>query len=170
MLPEATYTFTVPSIHDRIPLDCRIYHPKSSISATHTDKTKRPDPQAQRQGRSSLTPRSDTHPCTPEEPIRDDVSNSTVSRIDDMQRKLESGVRGAIIAHPYAPLGGSSDDPVVQAVGKSLLDCGFVVGTFNFRCVFPTLPFLSQLDLMPLLLYKSSSLFWAAIGHHDPCL
>ncbi|KAI9769165.1 MAG: hypothetical protein M1839_003800 [Geoglossum umbratile] len=41
--------------------------------------------------------------------------------------------RGAVIAHPYAPLGGSYDDPVVAAVGRVLLGRGFVVGTFNFR-------------------------------------
>ncbi|KAI9682096.1 MAG: hypothetical protein M1817_000150 [Caeruleum heppii] len=41
--------------------------------------------------------------------------------------------RGAIIAHPYAPLGGSFDDPVVAAVAQELLQLDFIVGTFNFR-------------------------------------
>jgi hypothetical protein len=41
--------------------------------------------------------------------------------------------RGAILAHPYAPLGGSFDDPVVSFVGGELLDAGCIVGTFNFR-------------------------------------
>jgi alpha/beta superfamily hydrolase len=41
--------------------------------------------------------------------------------------------KGAIIAHPYAPLGGCYDDPVVQSVGKVLLTAGYVVVTFNFR-------------------------------------
>ena len=44
-------------------------------------------------------------------------------------------VRGAIIAHPYAPLGGCCDDPVVSFVGGELLEQGYVVGTFNFRYV-----------------------------------
>ncbi|KAL2755657.1 hypothetical protein ACRALDRAFT_1076818 [Sodiomyces alcalophilus JCM 7366] len=39
----------------------------------------------------------------------------------------------AIVAHPYAPLGGSYDDPIVDVVGETLLRAGFVVGTFNFR-------------------------------------
>ncbi|ROT36303.1 hypothetical protein SODALDRAFT_299062 [Sodiomyces alkalinus F11] len=39
----------------------------------------------------------------------------------------------AIVAHPYAPLGGSYDDPIVNVVGEILLRAGFVVGTFNFR-------------------------------------
>lgn len=43
--------------------------------------------------------------------------------------------QGAIIAHPYAPLGGCCDDPVVSFVGGELLQGGYVVGTFNFRCV-----------------------------------
>lgn len=39
----------------------------------------------------------------------------------------------AVVAHPYAPLGGSYDDPVVDTVATVLLRQGFVVGTFNFR-------------------------------------
>ena len=42
-------------------------------------------------------------------------------------------VKGAIVAHPYAPLGGCFDDPVVLSVTETLLEEGFVVGTFNFR-------------------------------------
>ena len=41
--------------------------------------------------------------------------------------------RGAIVAHPYAPLGGCADDPVVELVAGELLAQSFVVGTFNFR-------------------------------------
>jgi alpha/beta superfamily hydrolase len=45
-----------------------------------------------------------------------------------------SQVRGAIIAHPYAPLGGCYDDPVVGLVVSEMLEhnYGFVC-TFNFR-------------------------------------
>ncbi|KAI1341160.1 Alpha/Beta hydrolase protein [Xylariaceae sp. FL0016] len=39
----------------------------------------------------------------------------------------------AVVAHPYAPLGGCFDDPVVGVVAGCLLELGFVVGTFNFR-------------------------------------
>ncbi|KAL6238880.1 hypothetical protein BDW75DRAFT_189475 [Aspergillus navahoensis] len=42
-------------------------------------------------------------------------------------------VRGAIVAHPYASLGGCYDDPVVSYIGGELLEAGYVVGTFNFR-------------------------------------
>ena len=49
------------------------------------------------------------------------------------QRKMV--VSAAIVAHPYAPLGGSQDDPVVSIIGSVLLKHGFVVGTFNFRYV-----------------------------------
>ncbi|KAI5301346.1 hypothetical protein KEM55_002940 [Ascosphaera atra] len=41
--------------------------------------------------------------------------------------------RAAIVAHPYAPLGGSYDDRVVLTVAGELLELGYVVGTFNFR-------------------------------------
>jgi len=39
----------------------------------------------------------------------------------------------AIVAHPYAPLGGSYDDPVLDEVAGQLLAKDFIVGTFNFR-------------------------------------
>lgn len=39
----------------------------------------------------------------------------------------------AIVAHPYAPLGGCFDDAVVETVSEILLRQGFLVGTFNFR-------------------------------------
>ncbi|KAL4891012.1 Alpha/Beta hydrolase protein [Aspergillus ambiguus] len=42
-------------------------------------------------------------------------------------------VRGAIVAHPYAALGGCYDDPVVSFIGGELLEHGYIVGTFNFR-------------------------------------
>lgn len=44
--------------------------------------------------------------------------------------------KAALIAHPYAPLGGSMDDAVVTTVVDQLLDFDFVVGTFNFRYCF----------------------------------
>ena len=43
---------------------------------------------------------------------------------------------GIILAHPYAPLGGSQDDPVIGLVAAEFLSRGFVLGTFNFRCDF----------------------------------
>jgi len=45
----------------------------------------------------------------------------------------EWGRKAAIVAHPYATLGGSFDDPVVGIVASTILRQGFVVGTFNFR-------------------------------------
>ena len=41
----------------------------------------------------------------------------------------------AVVAHPYAPLGGDADNPVVEDVAEILLKRGFLVGTFNFRWV-----------------------------------
>lgn len=39
----------------------------------------------------------------------------------------------AIVAHPYATLGGSYDDAVVETVAATLLRQGYLVGIFNFR-------------------------------------
>jgi hypothetical protein len=46
---------------------------------------------------------------------------------------VEWNKRAAIVAHPYAPLGGCYDDPVVDVVASTILKEGFIVGTFNFR-------------------------------------
>ncbi|KAL2129103.1 hypothetical protein VTI74DRAFT_8220 [Chaetomium olivicolor] len=82
MLPRPSLTCTVPSLHDELPIDCRVYHP-ASLAAS-------PD-----------APSWNKH--------------------------------AAIVAHPYAPLGGCYDDPVVDLVAGTLLQLGFLVGTFNFR-------------------------------------
>lgn len=41
--------------------------------------------------------------------------------------------RGIVMAHPYAPMGGSYDDRVVSIVVDEMLKAGYIVGTFNFR-------------------------------------
>lgn len=41
--------------------------------------------------------------------------------------------KGIVIAHPYAPMGGSYDDRVVRIVLDEFLQAGWVCGTFNFR-------------------------------------
>ena len=77
MLPRPAESFQIPSLHDSLPLECRICYPS-------------------RQFRGSC-------------------------------------LKAAIIAHPYAPLGGSYDDPVVGVIGRTLLSYGYIVFTFNFR-------------------------------------
>ncbi|KMP07042.1 hypothetical protein CIRG_06723 [Coccidioides immitis RMSCC 2394] len=47
------------------------------------------------------------------------------------KRKVEK--KAAIVAHPYAPLGGCFDDPIVGVITDELLQAGYVVGTFNLR-------------------------------------
>ncbi|RYO90741.1 hypothetical protein DL763_005210 [Monosporascus cannonballus] len=39
----------------------------------------------------------------------------------------------AVVSHPYAPMGGCYDDPIVDVVAGTLLKVGFMVATFNFR-------------------------------------
>lgn len=77
-----TYSFTIPSLQDDTPLDCRIYHPANLQQAE-----------------------------------------------DNTNHEL----KGVIIAHPYAPLGGSQDDHVVIALTECLVKTGHTVATFNFR-------------------------------------
>lgn len=84
MLPPPRFDFAIPSIHDDLILQCRVYHPQAL------------------------------------EPL-------SASSIIDWRKKC------AIVAHPYAPLGGCMDDPVVDVVASTILKQGFIVGTFNFR-------------------------------------
>ena len=42
----------------------------------------------------------------------------------------------AIVAHPYAPLGGNCDDRIVDVTASTLLRVGYLVCTFNFRYLF----------------------------------
>lgn len=85
-LPDPSFKFTIPSVHDDTEIACRVYHPPSSLNGGSSD--------------SSIT--------------------TTVKK-------------GAIIAHPYAPLGGCYDDAVVTSLAAGMLKEGFIVGTFNFR-------------------------------------
>ena len=86
-LPKPSLTFSVPSVHDGLALDCRVYHPPSL----------------------AVSPRPDTPPWQK---------------------------HAAVVAHPYAPLGGCYDDPIVDIVSATLLRLGFLVVTFNFRFAF----------------------------------
>jgi hypothetical protein len=89
MLPPPAMSFTIPSIHDDLVLQCRVYHPA----------------------------------C---------FAPSKVSELSEWRK------RAAIVAHPYAPLGGCYDDPIVDVVASTILRQGFIVGTFNFRYGFKT--------------------------------
>ncbi|TVY51279.1 hypothetical protein LCER1_G007786, partial [Lachnellula cervina] len=55
------------------------------------------------------------------------LAPASVPQITDWKKKA------AIVAHPYAPLGGCYDDPVVNAIAATILKQGWVVATFNFR-------------------------------------
>jgi hypothetical protein len=85
--PEALYSFTIPSINDDTPLNCRVYHPDTLSEA----------------------------PC----------DSAGLARPDR--------ARGIVMAHPYAPMGGSYEDRVVSIVVDEFLKAGWIVGTFNFR-------------------------------------
>lgn len=82
MLPEPSFTLTIPSIHDGTTLDCRVYHPDSFY-------------------------------------------------VDGAAPWKRHAV---VFAHPYAPMGGSFDDPLLDIVAEQLLRKGYLLGTFNFRC------------------------------------
>ncbi|KAL3418526.1 hypothetical protein PVAG01_10242 [Phlyctema vagabunda] len=64
--------------------------------------------------------------CRIYHPLR--LNPNTVSQVSAPWEK-----KAALIAHPYAPLGGSYDDPVVDVIAATILKEGFIVGTFNFR-------------------------------------
>jgi len=55
------------------------------------------------------------------------LAPTSISQLAEWNKKA------AVVAHPYAPMGGSMDDPVVGCIVSLLLKQNFVVGTFNFR-------------------------------------
>jgi len=123
-MPKPTFSLTIPSIHDSTPLKCRIFLPKSfSVSTIPSGSPISIDSSSSSQS-SQLEP---SHASTKESQEASDQPNVSL--------------KAAIIAHPYASLGGSYDDPVVGFVAKELISHGFVVGTFNFRCVTLVLAF-----------------------------
>lgn len=61
------------------------------------------------------------------------IYNPPHSVLDPVDSSLIWVPRGAVVAHPYAPLGGCYDDAVVLSAAAEILKQGFVVGTFNFR-------------------------------------
>jgi hypothetical protein len=50
-----------------------------------------------------------------------------------LEQEASWQIRGIVMAHPYAPMGGSYDDRVVGIVVDEFLKAGWIVGTFNFR-------------------------------------
>ena len=145
--PEPTLTFTIPSLHDdRTPLNCRIYHPPVGVAARWT-RTRSARCETSSQSRAQSHSRLDEK-CTREEEEEEgscevSPSFSPPPRLDESRPFDESSPQwttpsrggGAIVAHPYTPLGGSYDDAVVLAAVAEILKAGFVVGTFNFRYV-----------------------------------
>jgi hypothetical protein len=107
LLPSPTFSFTIPSVYDATPLDCRLYLPTKQQRSTEFELDTSP---------ASSIAASDAATTTNTITITGATCNS-----------------GAILAHPYAPLGGCYDDPVVSIVGTELLRAGYVLGTFNFR-------------------------------------
>ncbi|KAI4929500.1 uncharacterized protein J4E92_005165 [Alternaria infectoria] len=57
----------------------------------------------------------------------------TLTKPKDSAHIAQWRKRGIVMAHPYAPMGGSYDDRVVGIVVEEFLHAGWMVGTFNFR-------------------------------------
>jgi anaerobic glycerol-3-phosphate dehydrogenase len=53
--------------------------------------------------------------------------------LENAPRRSPWRKRGVVMAHPYAPMGGSYDDRIVGVVVDELLKAGYIIGTFNFR-------------------------------------
>lgn len=119
MVSKPTLSLTLPSLKDETVLDCRVYLPttlydvvastdSSSGNSTGDDETKCGG------GKKRGELNGEAHAW-------------------DSLRWTTKRKKAAIIAHPYAPLGGSSDDHIVQQTAGILVKQGFVVGLFNFR-------------------------------------
>ncbi|KAB2574192.1 hypothetical protein BFW01_g5645 [Lasiodiplodia theobromae] len=118
------YSFTIPSLHndsnaagEGVQLECRVYHPPGYVAGL-------------------MAMRSDAKAEGEREEEDDDGDDDRMvmsGRRGSVRKSMEKKKKAAIIAHPYAPLGGSYDDPVVGNAGAEMLALGWVVGTFCFR-------------------------------------
>ncbi|KFY22782.1 hypothetical protein V493_06321, partial [Pseudogymnoascus sp. VKM F-4281 (FW-2241)] len=115
MVLKPMLSLTLPSLKDETVLDCRVYFPNTlydgAVSADSSPGSSIGDDDTRRGG----------------EGLNGEAYAS------DSHRWAAKRKKAAIIAHPYAPLGGSSDDYIVQQTAGILLKQGFVVGLFNFR-------------------------------------
>lgn len=142
---KPTLSFTIPSLKDESLLDCRVYIPESLLDVATPSRSaasSASEGDAQRARRSNGATQNGHADKAP------NVSGHT-------KRK-----KAAVIAHPYAPLGGSFDDYIVQEIGGILLEEGFVVGLFNFR--YRTFPF----SAFRRRLIQKAVLVTRKAGHH----
>lgn len=58
-----------------------------------------------------------------------------IYQLDGINYQELPALKAAIVAHPYASLGGSNDDPVVASITTELVRKGYIVLTLNFRYV-----------------------------------
>ncbi|KAF2453896.1 Alpha/Beta hydrolase protein [Lineolata rhizophorae] len=115
MLPEPSFAFTVPSVHDDTVLACRIYLPVCLGGRSSS-------------GNKAMRRRADSTRNSSMSGTAATAAQGTASWVK----------RGVILAHPYAPLGGCFDNPVVHSLAREILDAGWIVGTFNFRGAAPS--------------------------------
>ncbi|KFY06972.1 hypothetical protein V492_07563 [Pseudogymnoascus sp. VKM F-4246] len=117
MVPKPTLSLTLPSLKDETVLDCRVYLPTTLYDGTTSMDS------------SSRSSTADDE--TQRERTRGELNGE--ARASDNYRWTIKRKKAAIIAHPYAPLGGSCEDYIVQQTAGIFLKEGFVVGLFNFR-------------------------------------
>ncbi|PCH01915.1 Hypothetical protein PENO1_040530 [Penicillium occitanis (nom. inval.)] len=56
-----------------------------------------------------------------------------IYQLDGINHQTQPAIKAAVVAHPYASLGGNNDDPVVASVTAELVRRGYIVLTLNFR-------------------------------------
>lgn len=59
-----------------------------------------------------------------------------IYKLNGIDYQTQPAVKAAIVAHPYASLGGNNDDPVVGSIAAELVRKGYIVLTLNFRYVY----------------------------------
>ncbi|ELR09881.1 hypothetical protein GMDG_04359 [Pseudogymnoascus destructans 20631-21] len=152
MVLKPTLSLTLPSLKDETVLDCRVYFPTTLYDpAASTDS-------------SSGSWSGDDEKQREEERVRRELNGE--ARAPDTHRWTAKRRKAAIIAHPYAPLGGSCDDYIVQQTAGTLLKQGFVVGLFNFRGAATSKGKTSWNGKPEVCDYHSMVGFMAAFMHH----
>lgn len=115
----ARYNIHLPSVHDGLTLNCRLQFPDDLGDVAHYDFDN------ERGFRGAIIPYDQ----------KDKDSSSSQSIAQHFLKPPPRRIRSAIIAHPMPQLGGTQDDRIVQSTADTLVKNGYLVMTFNFRCV-----------------------------------
>ncbi|KAI5803911.1 Alpha/Beta hydrolase protein [Geopyxis carbonaria] len=118
--PTSPLNLKIPSLHDGTLLDASLLVPTAPSAPTASTSSTFPPPH---------NPFNSTAPTATSTTTASAPFTAPSAGLAPLARPR----RAAVLAHPYAPLGGTRHDPTVRTLAAALVHAGYVVATFNFR-------------------------------------